>query len=130
MTARESTITLPGEVASIRTGRHFARDLMLQWDLEQLVDDVQLGVSELATNAVRHAGTDFVLTVRCDTAVTILVSDAEPDLHQPSSPQVDPTAVATTIERRVVPISVVQRQLSNPFHAPDFSVVPPKPRVY
>jgi len=37
---------------------------------------------------------------------------------------------AAQVERRVVPISVKQRQLANPFLAPDFSAVPPRPQTH
>ncbi len=43
---------------------------------------------------------------------------AEPDLPTPETPAARP-------ERRVVPQSVISRQLANPFLAPDFSAPPP-----
>ncbi|HEU4812175.1 MAG TPA: DEAD/DEAH box helicase [Nocardioides sp.] len=39
----------------------------------------------------------------------------------------EPTAAPTAPERRVVPQSVVSRQLANPFLAPDFSAAPQRP---
>ncbi|MBZ5740621.1 DEAD/DEAH box helicase [Nocardioides mangrovi] len=41
-----------------------------------------------------------------------------------------PVVVGAPTERRVVPISVKQRQLSNPFLVPDFSAVAPKPATH
>jgi hypothetical protein len=38
-----------------------------------------------------------------------------------------PGATAVRSERQVVPQSVIQRQLANPFQAPDFSAAPPPP---
>ncbi|MEV0607340.1 ATP-binding protein [Polymorphospora rubra] len=35
------------------------------WDLEHVVEDAKLIVSELVSNAVEHAGTDIDVTVRC-----------------------------------------------------------------
>ena len=44
--------------------------------------------------------------------------------------QAAPVVVGHAGERRVIPISVKQRQLSNPFLVPDFSAVPPKPATH
>jgi SNF2-related domain/Helicase conserved C-terminal domain len=51
-------------------------------------------------------------------------------MDAPPEPVVTETAApAPSVERRVVPQSVVARQLANPFLAPDFSAAPPpKPR--
>lgn len=40
---------------------------------------------------------------------------------------VEPSTPAPEVEKQVVPQSVISRQLSNPFLAPDFSAVPKKP---
>lgn len=92
MTASERSITLPAELRSVTTGRHFARDVVTEWDLQQLADDVQLGTSELVANAVRHAGTEVTLTLRRDELLTVEVRDGHPVLHQPFSPHLDLTA--------------------------------------
>src|SRR3954451_12858242 len=91
----------------------------------------------LATTAVRDAG---LLALLAEDAV---VSDAARALARdmlraggvepPSeeAPQPEATAAPATPERRVVPQSVISRQLANPFLAPDFSAVPqgaPRPR--
>jgi SNF2-related domain/Helicase conserved C-terminal domain len=84
----------------------------------------------LATTAVRDAG---LLALLAEDAV---VSDAARSLKREIlrdlgiEPAPDETAPAETVpapagtERRVVPQSVVSRQLANPFLAPDFSAVP------
>src|SRR3954451_1974347 len=91
----------------------------------------------LATTAVRDAG---LLALLAEDAV---VSDAARALARdmlraggvepPSeeAPQPEATAAPAAPERRVVPQSVISRQLANPFLAPDFSAVPqgaPRPR--
>jgi anti-sigma regulatory factor (Ser/Thr protein kinase) len=83
MTTTERTLRLPAELMSVRRGRLFARDVMADWDLGPLADDVQLGVSELITNAVRHAGTDVLLRIALDNRLLVEVVDADPDLHHP-----------------------------------------------
>jgi anti-sigma regulatory factor (Ser/Thr protein kinase) len=89
MSARERRITLPAQLASVTAARHFARDAVIEWELEQFVDDVQLGTSELVANAVRHAGTQVTLTLRKDTALVIEVVDGQRELHRPFSPFLD-----------------------------------------
>jgi anti-sigma regulatory factor (Ser/Thr protein kinase) len=65
-----------------------ARDLVTQachaWQLPQLLQDTSLIVSELATNAVEHAGTDFIVTVsRGGTRLHVAVHDGVPRFPQP-----------------------------------------------
>ncbi|MGY1763376.1 DEAD/DEAH box helicase [Geodermatophilus sp. SYSU D00779] len=84
----------------------------------------------LATTAVRDAG---LLALLAEDAV---VSDAARSLAreilsdlgiEPAPEEITPAEAATApagTERRVVPQSVVSRQLANPFLAPDFSAVP------
>jgi hypothetical protein len=84
----------------------------------------------LATTAVQDAGLLALLAEGSG------VSDAARSLKremlqdsgiEPAREEIAPTATATasaSSKRRVVPQSVVSRQLSNPFLAPDFSAVP------
>ncbi len=91
----------------------------------------------LATTAVRDAG---LLALLAEDAV---VPDAARSLKremlrdlgiEPAPDEIAPEETAPTpagTERRVVPQSVISRQLANPFLAPDFSAVPqrtPRPR--
>jgi SNF2-related domain/Helicase conserved C-terminal domain len=85
----------------------------------------------LATTAVRDAGLLALLAEDSD------VSDAARSLKremlrdlgiEPAPEEIAPAETATApagTERRVVPQSVVSRQLANPFLAPDFSAAPP-----
>lgn len=78
------SVELPCEPISVTRGRHFVRDALLGWEMPRLVDDAQLGASELIANAVRHARTDLVLTVEItDGAVTISIRDGKPELRRP-----------------------------------------------
>ncbi len=89
----------------------------------------------LATSAVRDAG---LLALLSEDAV---VSDAARSLTremllsvgiEPPAEEAAPPAAATPAapERRVLPQSVLSRQLANPFLAPDFSAAPrPAPRA-
>lgn len=89
MTDRQRQVHLPADLHSVRAGRQLARDVVIEWGLERLVDDVQLGVSELLSNAVRHAGTDVVLTLLCSDRLIVEVLDNDPDLPHPVIPDGD-----------------------------------------
>ena len=54
----------------------------------------------------------------------LIAAGQEPPREEPVS---RPTTPADTTVRRVVPQTVVQRQLANPFLAPDFSSAPARP---
>jgi anti-sigma regulatory factor (Ser/Thr protein kinase) len=83
MSALEKDLHLPQHLSSVTRARHFVRDVLMAWDLEPLVEDAQLGTSELVANAIRHAGTDLHLSIRVDGAVTIAIQDGQPELRRP-----------------------------------------------
>ena len=87
-------LILPAELSSVREARRFVRDTAIEWLLDALIDDVQLGVSELVTNAVRHAQTDVVLTVRLSDKLIVEVQDSDPELRHPAVPNKDPLATS------------------------------------
>ncbi|HME67095.1 MAG TPA: DEAD/DEAH box helicase, partial [Streptosporangiaceae bacterium] len=91
----------------------------------------------LAAAAVRDAGLLALLAedANVSDAARSLKREMERDLGIESEPEeIAPAETATASagsERRVVPQSVISRQLANPFLAPDFSAVPqlaPRPR--
>lgn len=51
----EATLDLPHALTSARRAREFVSHKVLEWELEQLLDDALLVASELAANAVTHA---------------------------------------------------------------------------
>lgn len=84
--AREVSAQFAAEPGAPREARHFvAAALRRCGHDESLVDDAQLVVSELATNAVRHAGSPFSVTTRVgESSVRVSVHDAsrvEPTLR-------------------------------------------------
>jgi anti-sigma regulatory factor (Ser/Thr protein kinase) len=87
--ARERELLLTCELASVRTGRHFVRDTLLEWNLARLVEDAELGVSELVANAVRYAKTEVLIQLSAGSQVTIAVVDRDPVLHRPVRPAQD-----------------------------------------
>lgn len=78
------TMELPCELQSVTIARHFTRDVLEEWGAPELVDDAQLGVSELVANAVRHARTPVALTIERGRGVRIAVRDRHPELRRPS----------------------------------------------
>ncbi|MFG2285114.1 ATP-binding protein [Streptomyces sp. NPDC048595] len=50
-----ASCTLPPRYESVRCARQFTRDTLQGWELDELFDPVALVVSELVTNALRHA---------------------------------------------------------------------------
>jgi hypothetical protein len=65
--------------ASVRQARDLVTQACRAWRLPQLLQDTSLIVSELATNAVEHACTDFIVTVsRGGTRLHVAVHDGVP----------------------------------------------------
>ena len=54
---------LTPQAISVSGARRFVRHHLLSHGLRLLVDDVELVVSELATNALAHAGTPFTVSL-------------------------------------------------------------------
>ncbi|MCX5207379.1 ATP-binding protein [Streptomyces sp. NBC_00237] len=50
-----ASCALPARYEAVRGARKFTRSTLCQWNLENRFDDVALVVSELVTNALRHA---------------------------------------------------------------------------
>jgi anti-sigma regulatory factor (Ser/Thr protein kinase) len=59
----EATHRFERSVHAPRDARHFVADTLEAWRCPTLVDDAALIVTELATNAVVHAHTDFIVTL-------------------------------------------------------------------
>ena len=79
-----ATRSFPLDRDAPRQARHFALDLLRGWQLEQrcgvnIASDVAIVVTELATNAVRHARSGFTVSLMLGTdAVQVRVEDARP----------------------------------------------------
>lgn len=55
----EVVLDLPQDLGSVRTARRFVRETLTEWGVRGIVDDALLVVSELAANAINHAGSDY-----------------------------------------------------------------------
>ncbi|MGZ8738079.1 MAG: ATP-binding protein [Nocardioides sp.] len=80
-------IGLAAEPMSARLARDFVCRHLSAHGLTELMDDVSLVVSELATNAVRHAQTPFVVTLSMAGGVVLLaLRDESPGVPLRSEP--------------------------------------------
>lgn len=78
---RVATWRMPGGVESVGVSRAWVRERLEGWGLPSLVELAELLVSELVTNALRHASGPIQLTVLLlDEIVTLAVRDAETPL--------------------------------------------------
>jgi len=69
-------VLLPAEPKSVAVAREFVSRHLVGHGLSRLVEDVRLVVSELATNAVEHARTPFIVTLSGgDRTVLLAVQD-------------------------------------------------------
>jgi anti-sigma regulatory factor (Ser/Thr protein kinase) len=84
--AEESTslvaFTLPGTPCSVQMARFYVRTALGYHDLGEYAEDVETVVSELVSNAIRHAGARSfdleLLRVHGSRAVVVLVTDPCP----------------------------------------------------
>jgi anti-sigma regulatory factor (Ser/Thr protein kinase) len=80
---------LPAEPLSASKARDFVGRHLVAHGLDDLVEEVRLVASELATNALRHAGTPFVVSLsQADGAVLLSVRDgsaAAPARNRPGA---------------------------------------------
>ena len=82
---------LPAEPRSVKVARDFVRSTMTAWGVEP--DGAVLLTSELVTNAVRHARTEVVVTVRdAGPGVRIEVRDDDPGAPVLAPADVDATS--------------------------------------
>ncbi|HET9078063.1 MAG TPA: ATP-binding protein [Acidimicrobiales bacterium] len=82
--------TFESAPASVRAAREFVGDALDAWHLDRVRDVASLCTSEVATNAVRHAGTPFRLTVEARASeVVIEVEDRDEDEPVSRLPDLD-----------------------------------------
>lgn len=81
--------TFAPEAASVPAARRFVREAVATGGHDAWVDDAQLAVSEIATNAVLHAHTPFEVTVQVEpdgVYVQVWDDDATPPAQRASDP--------------------------------------------
>ena len=75
---------LPPTAEAISEARTFLKETLAERVSDDTAEDLMLALSELATNAVKHAGTPFEVVVDTDGHARIEVEDSSPRLPTPS----------------------------------------------
>lgn len=79
-----------GSPESVREARAFVAGVVGAWELPDIEEVAALLTSEVTTNAVRHAGTAFSVSVeRRPAEVLVKVRDGSPALPQPKEVPLD-----------------------------------------
>ncbi len=76
--------SLPWSPTACSSARTVIRDVLPQWGLDDLVPTAELLVSELVSNALRHASGPLRLTLERVSDLRCLVSDGTTDLPRPA----------------------------------------------
>lgn len=85
-------LRLPPEPSSVGTARHLLRQMLERWDLEGLEFAATQALTEIATNAVIHARTEFEVIIDWDGGVLrVCVHDHSPRLPMPRRYGLDAT---------------------------------------
>jgi anti-sigma regulatory factor (Ser/Thr protein kinase) len=85
------TLVVSGTAEDVADARHFVCGLLVEWGMQALVEDAELLVSEMVTNAVRHGlPPSEVHVCSYGTGVRLEVSDTGP--WRPRQRQTDPLA--------------------------------------
>ena len=82
-------VTLPAGDGAVRLARRVTRDVLARWRLAHVEETAILLVSELVTNAVRHARNTYAIGLDLEIGETWLrieVQDADPRWPQPRTP--------------------------------------------
>jgi DNA-binding response OmpR family regulator len=85
---REAVVELTYDPIAPAEARGVVRDVLVHWGYRDLLDDAALVVSELVTNAVRHAGSASLMVVnRLEGGIRIEVRDDGPGSPVPEPPE-------------------------------------------
>jgi DNA-binding NarL/FixJ family response regulator len=83
-TSDEAVLELPQDLASVREARRFVRERLAAWNIESLLDDAFIVVSELAANAITHADSSYRIRLALsDAALRIEVRDGGAGTPEP-----------------------------------------------
>jgi len=88
--AKQTSLSLASHVSSPSIARAAARGFLTGCNLDQLIEDTSLLVSELVTNAVLHGGSDIDLRMAADeTTLRVEVFDTSERLAAVRNPGTD-----------------------------------------
>jgi CheY-like chemotaxis protein/anti-sigma regulatory factor (Ser/Thr protein kinase) len=81
---RNESARFEGDVSTVPMAREFVRRWLHEWGAGQLFDEASLVVTELAANAVLHAGSPYEVRLsHTDGVVRIEVADGDPGTPEP-----------------------------------------------
>ncbi len=101
--ARQETARFLPEASSVPLAREFVRGLLQDWGAEHLFDEASLIVTELAANAVLHAGSPYeVRLTHVKGVLRIEVADEDP-----GTPEPQPFSAVAESGRGIVLVSAV-----------------------
>jgi CheY-like chemotaxis protein/anti-sigma regulatory factor (Ser/Thr protein kinase) len=81
---RQESALFEAEPSSVPEAREFVRGLLRDWGADHLFDEASLVVTELAANAVLHAGSPYeVRLTHADGVLRIEVADEDPGTPEP-----------------------------------------------
>jgi anti-sigma regulatory factor (Ser/Thr protein kinase) len=73
------TARFPAQRASVAAARQFVTDCLIEAGVTSVMDEARLLISELATNAIVHAATDFSVSVHISAGrLYVEVRDGDP----------------------------------------------------
>jgi DNA-binding NarL/FixJ family response regulator len=91
------------DVSSVPLARDFVRQALEDWGVRHLTDEASLVVTELATNAVLHAGSPYQVRLRrSEGVVRIEVAD-----HDSGTPEPQPFSATAESGRGIVLVSAI-----------------------
>jgi CheY-like chemotaxis protein len=100
---RDEVAEFEAEVSSVPLARDFVRTVLRAWSRDDLLDDASLVVTELASNAVLHAGSSYRVRLRSSEGV-LRIEVADGDRGTPEPQPFSPTAESG---RGIVMVSAV-----------------------
>ncbi len=100
---QERQAEFDAEVSSVPLARDFVRQALEDWGAPHLHDEASLVVTELATNAVLHAGSPYQVRLRrSEGVVRIEVADGDP-----GTPEPQPFSATAETGRGIVLVSAI-----------------------
>ena len=82
--ARTVSWSLDADTAGVATARRLTKEALIRWGCDALVDDAQLVVTELVTNAILHSESDCKVTIDLgDQYLRIAVTDSGGGVPEP-----------------------------------------------
>jgi hypothetical protein len=90
----EACIELESDPALVGVARHFVDQTLAEWELDPIREDARLIATELVSNAVLHARTEFRLTLRSNGFDFLRIEVRDENTRMPSPAGTPPDATS------------------------------------